>query len=142
MLVGFHRSHEASVVVVDDDDGRPLFAASEERFSRVKMQGGWPRLAAEVVADRFDLAEARAAHGGLPLRQRLLREARLAWYNARARKLQDVHEKRFRKLFDVSFGETGSAEAVLFPSSRASTSTTTPATPPAPSTRRASRRPR
>ena len=30
-----------------DDAGRPLFAASEERFSRVKMQGGWPRLTAE-----------------------------------------------------------------------------------------------
>ena len=47
MLIGYHRSHEASVAVFDDA-GRPQFAASEERFTRVKMQGGWPRLTAEV----------------------------------------------------------------------------------------------
>jgi len=43
--IGYHRSHEASVVAIDDT-GRPLHAISEERLSRIKMQGGWPRLAA------------------------------------------------------------------------------------------------
>ena len=49
MLVGFHRSHEASVALLEED-GRPRFAASEERFSRVKMQGGWPELTAAHVS--------------------------------------------------------------------------------------------
>ncbi len=114
MLVGYHRSHEASVVALDDA-GRPRFAAAEERFTRVKMQGGWPRLAAEHVAQHFDLAGADAAHGGLPLSQRLGREAKLAFYNATHRRLQDVHPKRFRKLADVAFGRTKSSEAAIFP---------------------------
>jgi carbamoyltransferase len=113
VLVGFHRSHEASVVLVDHE-GRPLFAASEERFSRIKMQGGWPRLTAEHVADRYDLAGVHGVHGGLPTSQRFGREAKLAWWNATHRRLQDVHPKRFRKLADVAFGRTKNSEAELF----------------------------
>jgi carbamoyltransferase len=112
--LGFHRSHEASVVALDDA-GRPLFAASEERFSRVKMQGGWPALTAAYVGAHYDVSGARAVHGGLPLSQRFGREARLAVWNARHRKLQDVHPKRFRKLLDVALGRTRSSEAVIFP---------------------------
>ncbi|HXV35656.1 MAG TPA: carbamoyltransferase C-terminal domain-containing protein [Myxococcota bacterium] len=114
MLVGYHRSHEASVAVVDDA-GRPLFAASEERFSRVKMQGGWPVLAAAQARARFDLARCEIVHGGLPLSRRFAREAALSLYNARHRKLQDVHPKRFRKLFDLAFGAARSGEARVFP---------------------------
>ena len=114
MLIGYHRSHEASIAVFDDS-GRPRFAASEERFSRVKMQGGWPRLTAAVVAEQFDLTGARAFHGGLPFRQRLGREARLAWWNWTHGRLQDIHPKRFRKLADVAFGDTRKSERGLFP---------------------------
>jgi carbamoyltransferase len=114
MWVGYHRSHEASVVVLDDA-GRPLFAASEERFSRIKMQGGWPVLAAEHVLGQFDLAGCELVHGGLPLQQRFAREAKLAAYNALNRKLQDIHPKRFRKLADVAFGRTKNSEAEVFP---------------------------
>jgi carbamoyltransferase len=114
VLVGFHRSHEASVVLVGED-GRPTFAASEERFSRIKMQGGWPRLTAEYVTDHYDIDGIRGVHGGLPLQRRFLREAQLAVWNASHRKLQDVHPKRFRKLFDVALGRTRSSEALLFP---------------------------
>jgi len=114
MLVGYHRSHEASVVVIDDD-GRPLFAASEERFSRIKMQGGWPNRAAEFASRQFDLASAELVHGGLPLQQRFTRELRLALYNAANRKLQDIHSKRFRKLFEIAVGRTGRSEAQIFP---------------------------
>ena len=113
MLVGFHRSHESSVVLLEED-GRPRFAASEERFSRIKMQGGWPELTAAHVSKHYDLSSARAVHGGLPLQQRLGREARLALYNASHRLLQDVHPKRFRKLLDMALGRTQS-EAVVFP---------------------------
>ena len=114
MLLGFHRSHEASVTSLDDS-GRPQFAVSEERFSRVKMQGGWPKLAAAYLAAHYDLRGAQGFHGGLPLSQRFAREARLAWWNATHRKLQDVHPKRFRKLADTAFGRTKSSESELFP---------------------------
>ena len=114
MLIGFHRSHEASVVLLEED-GRPRFAASEERFSRIKMQGGWPELTAAHILKRYDVSGARAAHGGLPLRRRLLREARLALYNATHRKLQDVHPKRFRKLRDAALQRTPPSERVVFP---------------------------
>jgi carbamoyltransferase len=114
VILGFHRSHEASVVLLDDA-GRPIFACSEERFSRVKMQGGWPRLTARYIAGQFDLSGARAVHGGLPLARRFAREARLALYNASHGKLQDVHPKRFRKLLDVALGRTRGSEAEIFP---------------------------
>ncbi|MEM7410405.1 MAG: carbamoyltransferase C-terminal domain-containing protein [Myxococcota bacterium] len=114
MLVGFHRSHEASVVLVEED-GRPQCAVSEERFSRVKMQGGWPDLAAAYVGKHYDLSGARAVHGGLPLQQRFGREAQLAFYNATHGKLQDVHPKRFRKLLDVALGRTRQTEGAVFP---------------------------
>lgn len=114
MLIGFHRSHEASVVVLDDS-GRPLFAASEERFSRIKMQGGWPILAAEHVAKHFDISGARAVHGGLPTGKRFPREAKLAFYNATHGLLQDIHPKRFRKLADQALGRTTPAKAAIFP---------------------------
>src|SRR5262245_4343352 len=114
MWVGYHRSHEASVVVVDDA-GRPLVAAAEERFNRVKMQGGWPHRAAEYARSAARLNGAMAVHGGLPLRRRLLRELRLAGWNAVHGKLQDVHTKRLRKLKDVSVGRTHAGERSLFP---------------------------
>ncbi len=79
------------------------------------MQGGWPRLAAQHVAEHFDLAGARAVHGGLPLQQRFWREAQLALWNATHRRLQDVHPKRFRKLADVAFGRTRGSETAIFP---------------------------
>ena len=103
MWIGYHRSHEASVVAIDDA-GRPLHAISEERLSRVKMQGGWPRLAAAWLETRVDTQGARLVHGGLPLAQRFPRELQLAFWNATHGKLQDVHPKRFRKLADVAFG--------------------------------------
>jgi carbamoyltransferase len=112
VLVGFHRSHEASVVLLDDA-GRPRFAASEERFSRVKMQGGWPLLTARHVEAHYDVTGARAAHGGLPMSRRLPRELQLAVYNTTHGKLQDVHPKRFRKLADALTGKTPSPAAVF-----------------------------
>ena len=114
MLIGYHRSHEASVVVVDDQ-GRPLFAASEERFSRIKLQGGWPRRTAEWVEAHYPVSRARIVHGGLPLARRLPRELRLGAWNAAHGKLQDVHPKRLRKLVDVGLGRTRSEEAGIFP---------------------------
>jgi len=111
--IGYHRSHEASVVAIDAA-GRPLHAIAEERLSRVKMQGGWPRLAAAWLEERVALAGARLVHGGLPLAQRFPRELQLAFWNATHGKLQDVHPKRFRKLADVAFGRAKGAEQAVF----------------------------
>ncbi len=102
-------------MVLLEEDGRPRFAAAEERFSRVKMQGGWPELAAAHVSKHYDLTGARAAHGGLPLASRFPRELRLAIYNAIHGKLQDVHPKRFRKLADVALGRSHQSESGVFP---------------------------
>ncbi|MGH7287500.1 MAG: carbamoyltransferase C-terminal domain-containing protein [Myxococcota bacterium] len=113
MWIGYHRSHEASVAAIDEA-GRPLHAIAEERLSRVKMQGGWPRLAAAWLEQQLDAKGARFVHGGLPLRQRFPRELKLALWNATHGKLQDVHPKRFRKLADVAFGRTREAEQAVF----------------------------
>jgi carbamoyltransferase len=112
--IGYHRSHEASVVAIDDA-GRPILAISEERLSRVKMQGGWPRLSEAWLEEQMPLGGASLAHGGLPLAKRLPRELQLAWWNATHGKLQDVHPKRFRKLADLAFGRTREAEGTAFP---------------------------
>ena len=114
MWIGYHRSHEASVVAIDDA-GRPLQAISEERLSRVKMQGGWPKLAAAWLEAQLDTRGARLVHGGLPLAQRLPRELQLAFWNATHGKLQDVHPKRFAKLADVAFGRTKDDGGGVFP---------------------------
>ena len=114
MWIGYHRSHEASVVAIDDA-GRPLQAISEERLSRVKMQGGWPRLAAAWLEGRVDAPAAKLVHGGLPLAQRFPRELQLALWNATHGKLQDVHPKRFRKLADVAFGRAKDDRGGVFP---------------------------
>jgi carbamoyltransferase len=111
--IGYHRSHEASVVAIDDT-GRPLHAIAEERLSRVKLQGGWPRLAAAWLEQQLDTQGARLVHGGLPLAQRFPRELQLALWNATHGKLQDVHPKRFRKLADVAFGRAKGAEGAVF----------------------------
>jgi carbamoyltransferase len=112
--IGYHRSHEASVAAIDDA-GRPLHAISEERLSRVKMQGGWPRLAAAWLEERVSLDGSALVHGGLPLAKRFPRELQLAAWNATHGKLQDIHPKRFRKLADVAFGKTRDAESAVFP---------------------------
>ena len=113
MWIGYHRSHEASVVAIDAA-GRPLHAIAEERLSRIKMQGGWPRRAAAWLEERVALDGARLVHGGLPLAQRLPRELRLALWNATHGRLQDVHPKRFRKLAEGVFGRGRAAQPALF----------------------------
>ena len=55
MLVGYHRSHEASVVVVDGA-GRPLFAAAEERFVKRKLYKGYPERTLADIRDHFTTA--------------------------------------------------------------------------------------
>ena len=109
MRIGYHRSHEASVAVFDED-GQPLFAVAEERYSRKKMQGGWPKLVMQDVRRRYDVEEGQAYFGGLPMSQRLRREAGLSLFNARNGKLQDFHAKRVSKLLGQLSGSSTKSE--------------------------------
>ena len=40
-----HDGHNSSLIVVDHKTGNLLFGANEERFTRIKNQGGFPYLA-------------------------------------------------------------------------------------------------
>lgn len=71
---GINKSHGASLCLVDGG-GRPLFCASEERFTRVKLQRGMPRHAYAHAARHYDLGEASVAIARLPTTRRILREA-------------------------------------------------------------------
>ena len=43
VAAGINKSHGSSLCLVDDE-GMPIFCASEERFTRVKLQRGMPHL--------------------------------------------------------------------------------------------------
>ncbi len=77
--VGLNKSHGSSLCLVDEA-GQPLFAASEERFTRVKLQAGMPHLAHEYAAGHYEIADAPIAIGRLGTRSRITRE--LAYYAA------------------------------------------------------------
>ncbi len=59
--------HDSCAALVDED-GRVLFAASEERFSRVKKDRSFPRRALAHILDNYDIRESvLALCGGSPL---------------------------------------------------------------------------
>jgi carbamoyltransferase len=71
---GINKSHGASLCLVDGA-GQPLFCASEERFTRVKLQRGMPHLTYEHVAREYDVDAAKLAIARLDTTRRILREA-------------------------------------------------------------------
>lgn len=78
---GINKSHGASLCLVDDH-GQPIFCASEERFTRVKLQRGMPHQTYQYVAGRYRLDDAKIAIGRLDTKRRIRRE--LEYYeNAR-----------------------------------------------------------
>lgn len=102
--VGISKSHCASVTLVDDA-GRPLWSASEERFTRVKLQKGMPRRAYTHAAAEHDLSGATLAFARLRTPQRIAREAEYYWNALRrrryaipvARRLAEVTRFAYRK---------------------------------------------
>lgn len=70
---GINKSHCSSFCLVDEA-GQPLFCASEERFTRVKLQRGMPHRTYKHVAERFPLEQASLAIARLGTRQRIRRE--------------------------------------------------------------------
>jgi carbamoyltransferase len=71
--VGINKSHCASISLVDEI-GQPIFSASEERFTRVKLQRGMPHKAFEYAAAHYDMSDASIAMGRLDTRRRIVRE--------------------------------------------------------------------
>lgn len=111
--VGINKSHCSSLCLVDDC-GRPLFCASEERFSRQKLQAGMPHQTYAHIADHYALGGAKVGIGRLDTKKRIAREweyyrtgdrksrftipkARRAyevanfWYRKKLRKDRDLH---------------------------------------------------
>jgi carbamoyltransferase len=70
---GINKSHGSSLCLVDEE-GQPLFCASEERFTRVKLQHGMPHRAFEHASDRYPLEEVPLAIARLGTRERIRRE--------------------------------------------------------------------
>jgi carbamoyltransferase len=54
-------------------DGRPLYAAAEERFTKKKLQKGFPRLALADLGDRHGTVERGACYVDLPLGRKIAR---------------------------------------------------------------------
>jgi len=70
---GINKSHCASFCLVNEV-GQPIFCASEERFTRVKLQRGMPYQTYKYSAQRFGLGDAKLAIGRLDVKRRLARE--------------------------------------------------------------------
>ncbi len=79
---GINKSHGSSLCLVDDG-GQPVFCASEERFTRVKLQRGMPHRTFEHAAARYDLDHATLAIARLGTRRRIRRELEYIGTSAR-----------------------------------------------------------
>jgi len=90
---GINKSHGSSLCLVDED-GRPVFCAMEERFTRVKLQRGMPHLAFEHAAAHHPLEGAPLAIARLGTRARIRRELEYVRTSARkGRFAQPLHER-------------------------------------------------
>jgi carbamoyltransferase len=72
--LGFHKSHDSSLCLATAD-GKMLFTASEERFTRKKLQAGIPYKAKEYLLEHYKLGPVVVCYGGLKVGPRMQREA-------------------------------------------------------------------
>ena len=84
--LGINKSHGSSLCLVDES-GKPVFCASEERFTRQKLQRGMPHKAFALASQAHDLHASKLAIGRLETSQRIVRE--LQYY------LQGLKKKHF-----------------------------------------------
>jgi carbamoyltransferase len=90
---GINKSHGSSICLVGED-GRPVFCAMEERFTREKLQRGMPRRAYEHAAREHSLEDVPLAIARLGTRARIRRE--LDYVRTSARKglfSQPLHQR-------------------------------------------------
>jgi carbamoyltransferase len=81
--VGINKSHGSSLCLVDEH-GEPVFCASEERFTRVKLQRGMPHQTFEYAARHHPLDSAILAIARLGTRERIRREIEYRQASARS----------------------------------------------------------
>jgi len=74
LYLGFHKSHDSSLCLADES-GQMLFVASEERFTRKKLQAGIPHKAKEYLLDHYKVGKVVVCYGGLKVGPRMQREA-------------------------------------------------------------------
>ncbi|MEE9296034.1 MAG: carbamoyltransferase C-terminal domain-containing protein [Phycisphaerae bacterium] len=82
-VLGWHDSHNAGAALVAPD-GRILYAAAEERFTRKKLQKGYPQATIEDITSRFNLESYRTCYADMPLGRKIARNAGLVlntWRN-------------------------------------------------------------
>jgi carbamoyltransferase len=73
VAAGINKSHGSSLCLVDDS-GIPIFCASEERFTRKKLQHGMPHLTYESASSVYPMEGATLAIARLDPWRRMLRE--------------------------------------------------------------------
>ncbi|MGI0016701.1 MAG: carbamoyltransferase N-terminal domain-containing protein, partial [Nitrososphaera sp.] len=71
--IGLNKSHGSSLCLLDEV-GQPIFGASEERFTRIKLQRGMPHKTFDYVAHKYNLDQAKIAIGRLDTLRRIARE--------------------------------------------------------------------
>jgi carbamoyltransferase len=77
-VLGWHDSHGASAAVLSRS-GRILYAASEERFTKQKLQKGHPAQTLADIASRFDRKPVSTCYTDMPLMAKSARNASLVW---------------------------------------------------------------
>lgn len=81
-VLGWHDSHGASASLLSPE-GRILFAASEERYTKKKLQKGYPRHAIADALARAAPASITRAYADLPPLAKVGRNLGLLWNSAR-----------------------------------------------------------
>ena len=74
VAAGINKSHGASLCLVDGG-GEPVFCASEERFTRLKLQRGMPHRTYEYASQYYAVDDATLAIARLGTTRRIAREA-------------------------------------------------------------------
>ena len=84
-VLGWHDSHGASVVALTGD-GHIVYAAAEERFTKRKLQKGYPTQALDDFAQRYGDGPIEKCYTDLPLGRKMRRNAGLIWSTWRGRR--------------------------------------------------------
>lgn len=71
--LGINKSHGSSLCLVGEN-GEPIFCASEERFTRKKLQRGMPHLAFDFASRIYNLDKSEMSLGRLETAKRIERE--------------------------------------------------------------------
>lgn len=97
-VIGWHDSHSAAAALIDPD-GRILYAAAEERYTKRKMQKGFPAAALTDIHNRFGRLQPTHCYTDLPLASKTRRHAGLLWNSVRRRRNCDKSVKSLARTY-------------------------------------------